>query len=231
MLWRAPLFQTKKGDTNMGNVNMEASQINDRTGSSKMSVAQHLKALDAIASAIEGLPTFTSNDRAFLEELPAFPSEDGKKALVATTESGETSLSYESIPDELPADPESDGKRVLTATTSGGTTTKSWEMQQAGENQTFSTTAVKIGSFVNQNLYRVVIQSSGTISLTSGTETETGFTLGNNEDLKFLFPYCVASTEKVVPPMSYKVNYQGKVVVTPQASGEIKGYVIYFVKR
>ena len=81
----------------MGNVNMEATQINDRTGASKMSVAQHLKALDAIASAIEGLPTFTSNDRAFLEELPAFPSEDGKKALVATTESGETSLNYEEI--------------------------------------------------------------------------------------------------------------------------------------
>lgn len=81
----------------MGNVNMEATQINDRTGASKMSVAQHLKSLDAIASAIEGLPTFTSNDRAFLEELPAFPSEDGKKALVATTESGTTSLNYEEI--------------------------------------------------------------------------------------------------------------------------------------
>lgn len=81
----------------MGNVNMEASQINDRTGSNKMSVAQHLKALDAIASAIEGLPTFTSNDRAFLEELPAFPSEDGVKVLTATTNEGATNLSYETV--------------------------------------------------------------------------------------------------------------------------------------
>ena len=97
MLWRAPLFSKKKGDNNMGNVNMEASQINDRTGSNKMSVAQHLKALDAIASAIEGLPTFTSNDRAFLEELPAFPSEDGVKVLTATTNEGATNLSYETV--------------------------------------------------------------------------------------------------------------------------------------
>ena len=190
-----------------------------------------LEKMDAIAQQIAGMPTFTSNDKAFLEDLPAYPDTDGTKVLTATTSGGETSLSYEEIPDELPEDPQTDGVRVLTATTSSGETVKSWETQQAGENQTFSTTATKIGTFVNQTLYRVVIQSSGTIPLTSGTEIETGFSLGNNEDLKFVLPYCVASTEKVVPPMSYKVNYQGKVVATPLANGEIKGFIVYFVKR
>lgn len=80
----------------MGNVHMEAKQIHDRTEVGKhKSVADHLKALDAVAQQIENLPTFTSNDRAFLEELPAFPSEDGSKVLTATTSDGETTLSYE----------------------------------------------------------------------------------------------------------------------------------------
>lgn len=155
MLWRAPLFQNKEGSINMGNVNMEASQINDRTGSSKMSVAQHLKALDAIASAIEGLPTFTSNDRAFLEELPAFPSEDGKKALVATTESGETSLEYEELSD-LPADPETDGVRVLTASTTSGETVLSWE--DKASNADYSTTEQATGrKWLDSPTYQIVI--------------------------------------------------------------------------
>lgn len=82
----------------MGNVNMEAKQIHDRTETGKhQSVADHLKALDAIAASIEDLPTFTSNDRAFLEALPDFPTEDGTKVLTATTSSGETNLSYEEV--------------------------------------------------------------------------------------------------------------------------------------
>lgn len=82
----------------MGNVNMEAKQIHDRTEEGKhQSVADHLKALDAIAASIENIPTFTSDDRAFLEGLPAFPTEDGTKVLTATTSSGETTLSYEEV--------------------------------------------------------------------------------------------------------------------------------------
>ncbi|MBO5957316.1 MAG: hypothetical protein J6Q39_07155 [Bacteroidales bacterium] len=41
------------------------------------------------------MPVFTSNDRVFLEDLPGYPVTDGKKVLTATTESGETSLTYE----------------------------------------------------------------------------------------------------------------------------------------
>lgn len=83
--------------------------------------------LDAIAKQIENIPTFTSNDRAFLEELPAFPSEDGTKVLKATTTSGETSLSYGDIENELPETPTEDGTKVLTATTVSGETVLSWE--------------------------------------------------------------------------------------------------------
>lgn len=90
-----------------------------------------LEKLDAIAKQIENMPTFTSDDRAFLEDLPAYPDTDGTKMLTATTSEGNTSLSYEDIPEELPADPQSDGTRVLTATTSSGSTVKSWEELQS----------------------------------------------------------------------------------------------------
>ena len=116
----------------MGNVNMEATQINDRTGASKMSVAQHLKALDAIAQQIEDMPAYTSSDRAWLDE-------------------------WENKLPELPEDPETDGVRVLTATTSEGETAKSWEEMQAGENQDYSVSPVEIGKWIDgSKLYRRV---------------------------------------------------------------------------
>lgn len=80
----------------MGNVNMEAYQIH----CGGKSLAEKLTELDAIAQQVGDLPTFTSDDRAFLEEVPAFPSEDGEKFLKATTADGETELSYSSI--EIP---------------------------------------------------------------------------------------------------------------------------------
>lgn len=77
----------------MGNVNMEAYQVHYEG----KSVAEKLKELDAIAQQIEDLPTFTSNDRVFLEAVPAMPTEDGEKFLKATTADGETTLSYDGI--------------------------------------------------------------------------------------------------------------------------------------
>lgn len=104
---------------------------------------KELEKLDALAKAIEDMPTFTSNDKAFLEELPAFPAVDGKKMLAANTSEGTTTLAYEELPDELPADPESDGTRVLTATTSSGETVKSWETAESGID--YSTTEQNTG--------------------------------------------------------------------------------------
>lgn len=104
---------------------------------------KELEKLDALAKQIDNMPTFTSNDRAFLADLPAYPATDGTKVLTATTYDGDTSLSYDDIPEELPADPESDGTRVLTATTSSGETVKSWEAMQS--NKDFSTSEQAAG--------------------------------------------------------------------------------------
>lgn len=94
----------------MGNVNMEAKQIHDRTEAGKhQSVADHLKALDALAQQIEDMPAYTSSDRAWLDEwerklpeLPANPVSDGVKVLTATTSSGETVISWEEPSTTIP---------------------------------------------------------------------------------------------------------------------------------
>lgn len=54
-----------------------------------------LEKLDAVAKQIADMPTFTSNDRAFLADLPPYPDTDGTRVLTATTANGETALSYE----------------------------------------------------------------------------------------------------------------------------------------
>lgn len=100
----------------MGNVNMEAAQIHDRTEAGKhQTVAEHLKALDALAQQIEDMPAYTSSDRAWLDE-------------------------WESKLPELPEDPETDGVKVLTATTTSGETVKSWEEPESGGGVDYSTT-------------------------------------------------------------------------------------------
>lgn len=61
----------------------------------RLKLEEKLAQLNEIAQKVDDMPTFTSNDRAFLADLPGYPAVDGKKVLTATTESGETSLSYE----------------------------------------------------------------------------------------------------------------------------------------
>ena len=61
----------------------------------RLKLEEKLAQLNEIAQKVDGMPTFTSNDRAFLADLPGYPAVDGKKVLTATTESGETTLSYE----------------------------------------------------------------------------------------------------------------------------------------
>lgn len=134
-----------------------------------------LEKLDAIAQQIQNMPTFTSNDKAFLEDLPAYPATDGKKALMATTTSGETSLSYEEIEDELPADPVSDGVRVLTATTTGGVTTLSYEEASSGTPD-YSTTEQATGQkwIDGKDIYFKTVVPVEELTLTSQTWTATG---------------------------------------------------------
>lgn len=136
-----------------------------------------LEKLDALANQIENMPTFTSNDKAFLENLPSYPSEDGKKALVATTSSGDTSLNYEELSD-LPADPETDGVRVLTATTSNGDTVKSWEMKN---NIDFSTTehATGLKWIDGREIYSVTVDNTSDLVIQSNTWTDTSIVKGS----------------------------------------------------
>ena len=61
----------------------------------KLKLEEKLRELDELAQKVIDMPTFTSNDRAFLKEVPAFPEENGKKVLTATTSNGKTILSYE----------------------------------------------------------------------------------------------------------------------------------------
>ena len=133
-----------------------------------------LEKLDALAKQIDNLPTFTSNDRAFLADLPAYPVTDGKKVLTATTDSGNTELSYEEIPSELPTDPVSDGVKVLTATTEGGETVKSWEEPAAGRVD-YSTTEQNTGVkwIDNKAIYRKVIDFESNISLPNNSLYDT----------------------------------------------------------
>lgn len=78
-----------------------------------------LEKLDAIAKEIENLPTFTSSDRAWMNE-------------------------WEQKLPELPEDPETDGVKVLTATTTSGETIKSWETPE-NVNLDYSTTEHNTG--------------------------------------------------------------------------------------
>ena len=97
-----------------------------------------LEKLDAIAKQIEDMPTFSSTDRAWLDD-------------------------WESKLPELPADPETDGVKVLTATTEDGETVKSWEEQQAGEYRVYSTTPITIGKWIdNRDVKRVVLPFDAT---------------------------------------------------------------------
>ena len=136
-----------------------------------------LEELDAIAQQIADMPTFTSNDKAFLADLPAYPVTDGTKVLAATTSSGSTSLSYEEIPEELPADPQTDGIRVLTATTTSGETVKSWEDSEVG-GVDYSTAEQDTGrKWINgETIYQKTIVVDNPVSTGTATSVAHGIT-------------------------------------------------------
>ena len=130
----------------MGNVHMEASQINYRGGETKMSVEEAIKAGSSytlpIASAEtlggvkigSGISIAEGGAISADAQLPEDPETDGVKVLTATTTSGETVKSWEDPESELPANPLTDGVKVLTATTTSGETVLSWEEPASGFN-------------------------------------------------------------------------------------------------
>lgn len=107
----------------MGNVHMEASQINYRGGETKMSVEEAIKAGSSYELPIASAATL-----------------GGVKIGTGITIAEGGAISADA---QLPADPETDGTKVLTATTSEGTTTKSWEAPYTGFN--YSTSEVNTG--------------------------------------------------------------------------------------
>ena len=109
-----------------------------------------LEKLDALAKQIEDMPTFSSSDRAWLDE-------------------------WEDKLPELPEDPETDGVKVLTATTESGETVKSWE-DPAASGITYSTTEQKTGDkwIDNKDIYCKVVNLQSTLEVQSQTWTDTG---------------------------------------------------------
>lgn len=107
----------------MGNVHMEASQVNYRGGDTKMSVEEAIKAGSSYTLPIAGAET-----------LGGVKIGSG---LAINSETGVVSADS-----QLPADPETDGVKVLTATTTSGETVKSWEDPETMGIQ-FSTTEQK----------------------------------------------------------------------------------------
>lgn len=109
-----------------------------------------LEKLDAIARAIENLPTFTSTDRDWMDE-------------------------WEQKLPELPEDPETDGVKVLTATTTSGETVKSWENPESG-GVDYSTTEQSTGIkwIDGKDVYKKVVMFENPLTIAANSWTTTG---------------------------------------------------------
>lgn len=146
----------------MGNVNMEASQINYRGGESKMSVEQAIKEAGSYT-----LPTASADTLGGVKVGSGLSIEAGVL----------------SADDQLPGDPETDGVKVLTATTSGGETVKSWEEPASG-GVDYSTTETDTGIkwIDGKAIFRKVITNMNT-TLVASTLVSTGVSIPNVDTL------------------------------------------------
>ena len=202
--------------------------------------------LDAIAKQIENMPTFTSDDRAFLSDLPSYPSEDGTKVLTATTTSGETSLSYEEVENELPTNPSEDGTKVLTATTTSGETVLSWGTIETGENVEYSTTEKEIGTWNGEKLYRRTFTFTATGSSQYNVELDTnaiyskaflsfGFIEMAQGDENFFVPVCTPMTNGTwcygIPMVKNNKLYLAIAANYGAISGKSGTVVILYTKK
>ena len=144
----------------------------------KLKIEEKLAQLNEIAQKVDDMPVFTSNDRAFLEELPGFPVMDGKKVLTATTESGETSLSYEeqesgvvnySTTEQATGQKWIDGKEIYVITAQN---VQTWTVLATGVDKVINAVIARHGKSEN-TAYKVfgdgfVQNDGGTIKLEDG---------------------------------------------------------------
>ena len=195
----------------MGNVHMEASQVNYRGGETKMSVEEAIKAGSSYELPIAGAETLggvkigsglTINAETGVasadSQLPADPVSDGTKVLVATTSEGTTTKSWGS---QLPEDPATDGVKVLTATTTSGETVKSWEAPESGSENVMdmSGTVTEIGTVKVSGTEYTRKRKVFSFDPTTDSYIETGLT---NEHIVSMYGFGTSS-EGVTVPIPY----------------------------
>lgn len=194
----------------MGNLYMEASQINYRGGETKMSVEEAIKAGSSyelpIASAETlggvkigaGITIAEGGAISADAQLPADPVADGTKVLTATTTIGETVKSWETM---LPTDPATDGTKVLTATTTSGVTVKSWEDPASGSENVMDLTGTvtEIGTVKVSGTEYTKKRKVFSFDPTTDSYIETGLT---NEHIVSMYGFGTSS-EGVTVPIPY----------------------------
>ena len=132
--------------------------------------------------------------------------------LTATTESCETSLTYEEIENELPTNPSEDGTKVLTATTESGETVLSWEDLENDIN--YSTTEQNTGKkwIDGKTIYQKTIEVNNPVSTGVATSVAHGISnLSEVIDIK-----CIASMSNTYMPANTfggSSNYYSSVLV------------------
>lgn len=164
----------------MGNVHMEASQINYRGGETKMSVEE------AIKGASYELPIASA------ATLGGVKIGSG----ISIAEGGVISAEA-----QLPANPETDGVKVLTATTAEGSTTLSWEEPESGSENVMdmSGTVTEIGTVKVSGTDYTLKRKVFTFDPTTDSYIETGLT---NENILRMYGFGTSS-ENVTIPLPY----------------------------
>lgn len=198
----------------MGNVNMEASQINYRGGESKMSVEQAIKEAGSYT-----LPTASADTLGGVKVGSGLSIADGVL----------------SADGQLPEDPETDGVKVLTATTSSGETIHSWEDPESGVVD-YSTNEVDTGIkwIDGKTIYRKVVEfgalpanTSKTVS--SGLTNETivnmrGIAINSTDGIETVLP-CPTSNNKN-GQLYYDLNNHNIVVATADDYSAYTAYIV-----
>lgn len=203
----------------MGNVHMEASQINYRGGETKMSVEEAIKAGSSYELPIASVAT-----------LGGVKIGSG----ISIAEGGAISADA-----QLPSDPETDGMKVLTATTSEGATTKSWAEPYTGFD--YSTSEVNTGQKwidgkdIYCKVYTTPLGNNTTITLETGfAPTKTlvkiePIALGVDNYLHYQFVMgSMASINDIIICEVYANNLQ--VVIRDNYSAYTGYFAVYYTK-
>ena len=162
----------------MGNVHMEASQINYRGGETKMSVEEAIKAGSSYELPIASAATL-----------------GGVKIGTGITIAEGGAISADA---QLPADPETDGTKVLIATTTSGETVLSWEDPESGSDNVMdmSGTVTEIGTVKISGTDYTLKRKIFTFDPTTDSYIETGLT---NEHITRVYGFGTSNEDVTIP--------------------------------